>query len=520
VKEITKLFMPSLKSLRSVFNETNNTSISRERFIDFLKTFGLLLLVFNSFSFLNINYSGGEYLIINNSFSSSNSSIVTWFTVGLPIFIFSMGFTNLIAWYSNVGRDGSQWNYLVDRINSLLGPVLVLIFAVSISLNVLLRSNLIPNYLTTTEDGVISLVEFTLWPLWLVSIYMVMVMFAPLTIYLHKKYPYPTLVLLVLVTIFIDIVEVPLNYSYIQVFNYLFFWLTIHQLGYFYADGKIQMFKKSIYFLSSVVLYGFLYYQVIFNEKVINFANYRLNSISNEDPPSAYYLIASFAFLFLLISLQKNIVKLLNNRKVWLIFSHIHSNIYTIYLWHLISLIIVLLFNLDTLYSLLILLLITFVFGNYERSQFNLSPNFVKRVNPLQPWPTPIKARFSFSNFSLAWIAAFLVLLGIIHLTLGGIGQDGFFSIREFYFLRSNTFEGIGRILIGVLLLNTTVRGLAYKNKLIFIAIFFLLTSLLTRQLIDESIDSFEYLFTGFLVIYFIFLLIPKSNYKLSSRVK
>jgi len=520
VKEITKLFMPSLKSLRSVFNETNNTSISRERFIDFLKTFGLLLLVFNSFSFLNINYSGGEYLIINNSFSSSNSTIVTWFTVGLPIFIFSMGFTNLIAWYSNVGRDGSQWNYLVDRINSLLGPVLVLIFAVSISLNILLRSNLIPNYLTTTEDGVISLVEFTLWPLWLVSIYMVMVMFAPLTIYLHKKYPYPTLVLLVLLTIFIDIVEVPLNYSYIQVFNYLFFWLTIHQLGYFYADGKIQMFKKSIYFLSSLVLYGFLYYQVIFNEKVINFANYRLNSISNEDPPSAYYLIVSFAFLFLLISLQKNFVKLLNNRKVWLIFSHIHSNIYTIYLWHLISLVIVLLFNLDTLYSLLILLLITFAFGNYERSQFNLSPNFVKRVNPLQPWPTPIKARFSLSNFSLAWIAAFLVLLGIIHLTLGGIGQDGFFSIREFYFLRSNTFEGIGRILIGVLLLNTTVRGLAYKNKLIFTAIFFLLTSLLTRQLIDESIDNFEYLFTGFLVIYFIFLLIPKSNYKLSSRVK
>jgi len=520
VKEFTKLFIPSLKSLRSVFNETYNTSISRERFIDFLKTFGLLLLVFNSFSFLNINYSGGEYLIINNSFSSSNSSIVTWFTVGLPIFIFSMGFTNLIAWYSNVGRDGSQWNYLVDRINSLLGPVLVLIFAVSISLNILLRSNLIPNYLTTTEDGVISLVEFTLWPLWLVSIYMVMVMFAPLTIYLHKKYPYPTLVLLVLVTIFIDILEVPINYSYIQVFNYLFFWLAIHQLGYFYADGKIQMFKKSIYFLFSVVLYGFLYYQVFFNEKVINFANYRLNSVSNEDPPSAYYLIASFAFLFLLISLQKYFVKLLNNRKVWLIFSHIHSNIYTIYLWHLISLIIVLLFNLDTLYSLLILLLITFVFGNYERSQFNLSPNFVKRVNPLQPWPTPIKARFSFGNFSLAWIAAFLVLLGIIHLTLGGIGQDGFFSIREFYFLRSNTFEGIGRILIGVLLLNTTVRGLAYKNKLIFTAIFFLLTSLFTRQLIDESIDSFEYLFTGFLVIYFIFLLIPKSNYKLSSRVK
>ena len=106
MREITKLFIPSFKSLRHVFNETNKTSISRERFIDFLKTFGLLLLVINSFSFLDVNYSGGEYLIINNSYISSNMTIITWFTVGLPIFIFSMGFTNLIAWYSNVGRDG------------------------------------------------------------------------------------------------------------------------------------------------------------------------------------------------------------------------------------------------------------------------------------------------------------------------------------------------------------------------------------------------------------------------------
>ena len=50
--------------------------------------------------------------------------VVTWFTAGMSLFFFSMGFNNLIAWYSNVGRDGSQWNYLVDRINTLLGPVI------------------------------------------------------------------------------------------------------------------------------------------------------------------------------------------------------------------------------------------------------------------------------------------------------------------------------------------------------------------------------------------------------------
>ena len=109
------------------------------------------------------------------------------------------------------------------------------------------------------------------------------------------------------------------------------------------------------------------------------------------------------------------------------------------YLWHLFVFFSIYLFGLTTYYAPLILLITAFIFGNYERSMFKLSSNLVKRVNPLQPWPSPIKARFSINNFVLAWFSALFVLLGVIHLTLGGIGQDGFFTIREFYFLRSNT---------------------------------------------------------------------------------
>ena len=110
-----------------------------------------------------------------------------------------------------------------------------------------------------------------------------------------------------------------------------------------------------------------------------------------------------------------------------------------------------------------------------------------------QPWPTPIKARFSMGNFSLAWVSALLILLGIVHLTLGGIGQNGFFNLREFYFMRSNTFEGMGRIITGILLLNVTVRGLTYKKRIIFVSILFTLSSLFSRLIINESITYFEY---------------------------
>ena len=113
-----------------------------------------------------------------------------------------------------------------------------------------------------------------------------------------------------------------------------------------------------------------------------------------------------------------------------------------------------------------------------------------------------------------------LVLLGIIHLTLGGIGQNGFFNLREFYFMRSNTFEGMGRIITGILLLNVTVRGLSYKKRILFLSIIFTLLSLYSRIIIEENITYFEYGFNLFLTLFFVSLLFPKRNYQPDYKVK
>ena len=520
MRELFKLFFPNINSFRSVINETDNTSISRERFIDFLKTSGLLLLVINSFLFLTVTKSGGEYIISNLSTTSESFMTISWFTIGMSLFIFSMGFNNLIAWYSNVGRDGSQWNYLVDRINTLLGPVIVWIFSSTIVLNILSRSENFPNYLTTSEDGIMPSIEFILWPLWLVSIYLVMVLFAPFTIYLHKKYPYATVLTLTTLTVLIDNINFSLSFSYIKLFNYLFFWIVIHQIGYFFADGKIQKVKFSVFRYITVFTYGYLFYQMSVSESYLSLASYRLTSFNNEDPPTTIYLIASIGLICLFLSVRNFIENILANQKLWLIISHIHSNIYTIYLWHLFVFFIIYLFGLNMYYTPLLLLITAFIFGSYERNMFKLSSNLVKRVNPLQPWPSPIKARFSINNFALAWFSALLILLGVIHLTLGGIGQDGFFTIREFYFLRSNTFEGLGRIFIGLLLLNITVRGLKYKKRILAGSILFVLFTLYTRNIINENLTSFEIYFASITIALFSLILVQNSNYKQKTKVQ
>lgn len=520
MKQISILFLPNFRSYKNVFIEISNTSISRERFIDFIKVFGLSLLILNSIFFIEFEKSGGEWLVSNLSNSSSSYLVLSWFTVGKTLFFFSMGFSNLLAWYSNVGREGSQWNYLADRINSLIGPVLVWLLISTVILNWVSTVPSLPNYLTTAEDGIVPTFEFVLWPLWLVTIYLVLVIFTPLTIYLHKKYPYIALFGLGFLTFLVDTISFPISLSYLELLNYLFFWLTVHQIGYFFADGKLQTIKKQVFLSISIGCFSYLFYKLEENTSYLSMTSYRLTSFNNEDPPTFLYLICSIGLLSLFLSIRNNIENFLNRKFSWNLFSTLHSNIYTVYLWHLILFYFLYLYDINLIYLPILLIFTSFMFGSYERNTFKLSSNFVKRVNPLQPWPTPIKARFSIINFSLAWVSAFLILLGVIHVTLGGIGQDGFNTIREFYFLSSSTFDGFSRILIGILLLNLTVRGKKYTKRLLTFGILLNLLSIFLKYTNYPELNLNNYYLQITTTLYFLIVLFAKSNFKIRKKVK
>ena len=101
----------------------------------------------------------------------------------------------------------------------------------------------------------------------------------------------------------------------------------------------------------TVFTYGYLFYQMSVSESYLSLASYRLTSLNNEDPPTTIYLIASIGLICLFLSLKNVIEKVLSNQKIWLLISHIHSNIYTMYLWHLFVFYIYL-FGLSTYYAI------------------------------------------------------------------------------------------------------------------------------------------------------------------------
>ncbi|MDB4249688.1 hypothetical protein N9851_01115 [Acidimicrobiia bacterium] len=514
MKQFISLFFPSLGSFRKIVSEIPKTSISRVRFIDFLKVTGLMLIIFNTSFFLDFKQSSGEFIIYNRTLLDNSLTPITWITAGMALFFFSTGFTNKIAWYSNVGRDGSQWKFLSDRVNGLMGSVLVWVFFITLSLNVISKLVFFPLFITNQEDGIITVTEFIMWPLWLVSIYLVVVLFCPLTIYFHKKNPYLTLSFLIFSLVLIDNIELSISLSYIKLFNYLIFWLTIHQLGYFLADGKIFSYRKSLFAAISFVAYSYLGYLHITTDQFLSVTNYRLLSLTNEDPPTTVYLISSIGLLSLILFFRSQLENLLTNRLVWSIFSIIHANIYTLFLWHIALFFFMSYFNVQLIYYPLIVFLIVFLFGNYERKTFRLSRELIKRVNPLQPWPTPIKARLSYSNFLLAWISSILVLIGIFQITLGGVGLSGFFSLRQLYIFSGNTFEAFIRIVLGLILLNVTIRRKDLKNQLLIIGITSQIITLGVRIQLYDIVTPLELYMSIFLISFFLILIFNNRNYK------
>ena len=496
MRNFINIFLIKPSDFRNLFSESRNTSISRERYIDLLKVISIFVVIFSTDFFLNFESSGYEILINNESTSNSGMSIASWYLNGLAVFFFCNGFSNSIAWYSNTGRDGSVWEFLANRINSILGPMLVLIIIGSFSIHYSIANKLVPEYFVTSNDSLHPTAEFLLWPLWLVSIYLVVLMFSPITAYFHKKSSIMSILFLLVVFLFIDLFNFSGTYLFIKYLNYLFFWLFIHQLGYFYADGTIQQIKLNYFFLLSIFAYLSLYIISTEYSTLDSISNFRLTMETNEDPPTLLMLLSSVGSISFVLLFRNYGERVLKNIYIWSVVSVLNAHLYTYFLWHTFFFVFTYFFNVVNYIFVPSVILFVLIVGSSERNTFRLTSSMIRRISPEQPWPLPIKARFSVNNVVLSWYGSLLILLSTVQITLGGVGTFGFFVDRQLFFLNGNTFEAFLRLGVGMILLNITIRSTKYINLSLLSASVLLLVLIILRVYLSLSVHILELSFT------------------------
>ena len=100
------------------------------------------------------------------------------------------------------------------------------------------------------------------------------------------------------------------------------------------------------------------------------------------------------------------------------------------------------------------------------------------------------------------------------------MGLSGFFSLRELYFLTGNTFEAFLKLFTGIILLNTTIRRIDLKDKILLFAAILQIISLAIRNYQFSIITTFELYFSMSLTIFFIWIVLQNRNAMAKRKVK
>lgn len=310
---------------------SDNTPIDRDRYVDFLRAFSILVVVFGHWLSAVVFYKNGQLTAHNIVGIVPGLWITTWILQPMPLFFFVGGFSNYVSYQSIKKNKKSIREFYRARTSRLLKPTIVFILAWLLVLIIL--------YFIQKERGTfLSSVTSKLplfGPLWFLIVYILIVLTTPVMQLLHKKYRMKVVYCLFGLAVIVDLVRFLLSNSYFSYLNILFVWLLVHQLGFFYADGSLTRFSKLTFIISALV--SLIVLTILTNIGIYprSMVGTGVEKVSNMSPPTICILIFSFWLISLAMLFRDQINRWLAQAKNWLSVVIANSVIMTVYLWHL-----------------------------------------------------------------------------------------------------------------------------------------------------------------------------------------
>jgi len=202
----------------------------RDRFIDFVRAFSLLVVVAWHWVFTIIIWKPDGPHASNPIGFTRGLFIATWLFQVMPLFFFVGGYAHTEAWEAghDKGRFRTPVAFAWSRAKQLGRPALALAFVWWLigSIGVALWD----------LDGVPRAVKLILSPLWFIIVYLLLILLFPLTHWLHERFGALVLVWGVGISVLVDVARFSHHVAWAGWINMVVVWATCHQLGYFWED--------------------------------------------------------------------------------------------------------------------------------------------------------------------------------------------------------------------------------------------------------------------------------------------
>lgn len=330
---VTLGFRPPVRALPRWLDEmAGATGASRERVVDFVRAFSIIVVITWHWSLSVVHRGAGGVLVMPNPIPHIPGGwALTWLLQVMPAFFVVGGFANLTAWRSTLRRGGGWPQFYARRTRRLLGPVMA--FAVVWAMFEALAHLLVPDY-----RGVLAYGEIVLIPFWFVAAYLGAVFLVPVTTRFHERGGLRTLALLGAGVALADSSRFGLGIGIGAWVNTGLVWIFAHQLGYVYRDGVPLGWRRSrriaLLLAALVALAGLTRLDAYPRSMVAH----EETEISNIFPTTAAVALLAIFQLSVVLLIRPVLERWLRRRRVWKAVIAVNAVIMTAFVWHMTAL--------------------------------------------------------------------------------------------------------------------------------------------------------------------------------------
>jgi hypothetical protein len=305
------------------------TPASRDRYTDFLRFASLAVVVLGHWLLAVVVVKDGRVETERLLTAVPATVWLTWIFQVMPIFFMVGGFANA----TSLARRPDAVNWIRARARRLMRPIVPL-FIVWVALTALLA------YGGLDASVVRKMSWAAVVPVWFLAAYLVIVALAPMTYRLHQRHGASALAAMCLLALGVDVVfrftglAPGIGYA-----NYVLVWGAIHQVGYFWHDGRLPERLGPMLLMAAAGYAGLL--------MLTQFAGYPLSMVAgaekptNTTPPSIALLFLALGQLGLLLALRRPAQAWLGKPRPWANVVRGSAVMMSVFLWHMTALIIV-----------------------------------------------------------------------------------------------------------------------------------------------------------------------------------
>lgn len=305
----------------------DRTPDSRNRLIDFLRVFSIVIVVFGHWLAAVLFVADGELQISHALELSEGIHYLTWALQIMPIFFLVGGYSNGKS-LAAAQRDGKRRRvWLASRYHRLITPIVPFLIGWSI---------LVPVLGAFVDPELLKLAsQVAAVPLWFLAVYLLAVGAAPWTFRAWQRWRWATVLVPVGLAVIGDLLRFQGGVAAGAAWaNYLFVWMTIHQLGYYWAERDSELPQRQGA-VAAIAGLGALLALTAFGPYPVALIGVPGEPFSNTTPPTVV-LFAQTLLQIGLISLLGPLVKRwLNGRAIWAVVVLVSGMIMSLFVWHM-----------------------------------------------------------------------------------------------------------------------------------------------------------------------------------------